>query len=68
MTRSRSGEAADMDRDLYVLLWTDGGEAHCALYEDREQAEDDAAFVGGRVERRGVHAAERLRSGRFDRA
>ncbi len=57
-----------MDRDLYVLLWTDDGVPQCALYEDREQAEDDAALVDGRVERRAVHAAERLRTGRFDRA
>ena len=57
-----------MPRDLYVLLWIADGEPQCALYEDREQAEDDAAFVGGRVEVRAVHSSERLRTGRFDRA
>lgn len=56
-----------MDRDLYVLLWTDDGEAQCALYDDLEQAERDAELVGGRVEVRSVHRSEALRSGRFIR-
>ena len=54
-----------MDRDLYVLLWIDDGEPQAALYEDLEEAERDAAFVGGRIEVRGVHPSERLRSDRF---
>ena len=56
-----------MDRDLFVLLWTDDGEPQCALYEDREQAEHDAELVGGRVEVRTVHRSEALRTGRFIR-
>lgn len=56
-----------MDRDLYVVLWTDDGEAHCALYDDREQAEHDAELVGGRVEIRAVHRSEAVRAGRFIR-
>ena len=56
-----------MDRDLFVLLWTDDGESQCALYEDLEQAERDAELVGGRVEVRAVHRSEALRSGRFIR-
>ena len=56
-----------MDRDLFVLLWTDDGEPQCALYEDREQAERDADLVGGRIEVRSVHRSEALRTGRFIR-
>lgn len=56
-----------MDRDLYVLLWTDDGEAQCALYDDREQADRDAELVGGRVEVRAVHRAPAQRTGRFIR-
>ena len=56
-----------MDRDLYVLLWTDAGEPQCALYEDFEQAEADAALVGGHLEVRTVHRCEYLREGRFIR-
>ena len=56
-----------MDRELFVLLWLDGGEPQCALYEDLEQAERDAELVGGRVEVRTVHPSEALRSGRFTR-
>ena len=56
-----------MDRDLFVLLWTDDGEPQCALYEDREQAERDAEIVGGRIEVRAVHRSEALRTGRFIR-
>ena len=56
-----------MDRDLFVLLWLDDGDPQCALYEDEEEAERDADLVGGRVERRGVHPSERLRTGRFHR-
>ena len=56
-----------MDRDLFVLLWIDDGEPHCALYEDREQAEADAELVGGRVEARTVHRSAALRTGRFIR-
>jgi hypothetical protein len=58
-----------MDRDLlYVLLWLDDGEPHCAVYEDREQADRDAAIVGGRVVERPVLAPERERTGRFQRS
>ena len=56
-----------MDRDLYVLLWSDDSVPQCALYEDLEQAEHDAELVGGRVEVRTVHQSEALRSGRFIR-
>ena len=56
-----------MDRDLFVLLWTDDGVPQCALYEDLEQAERDAELVSGRVEVRGVHRSEALRSRRFTR-
>ena len=56
-----------MDRDLFVLLWTDDGVPQCALYEDREQAERDADLVGGRIEVRSVHRSEALRTGRFIR-
>jgi hypothetical protein len=54
-----------MDRELFVLLWTDDGAPQCALYEDRADAERDAALVGGRVEPRGVHRHEPQRTGRF---
>jgi hypothetical protein len=56
-----------MDRDLYVLLWSDDDGPQCALYESREDAERDGALVGGRVEVRTVHRSEALRSGRFIR-
>ena len=57
-----------MDRDLvYVLLWLDEGEQRCAVYDDRELAEHDAALVRGEVVERPVFAAERERSGRFAR-
>ena len=56
-----------LDRDLYVLLWTDHGQPQCALYEDRDQAEADAELVGGRVEVRAVHRSEALRTGRVIR-
>ena len=56
-----------MDRDLFVLLWTDDDGPQCAIYEAREDAERDADLVGGRVEARTVHRSEALRSGRFVR-
>jgi hypothetical protein len=56
-----------MDRDVFVLLWLDDGVPQCAVYEDEEQAEQDAELVGGRVEHRVVHLSERLRAGRFNR-
>jgi hypothetical protein len=56
-----------MDRELFVLLWTDDDGPQCALYEEREDAERDAELVGGRIEVRGVHRSERLRTGRFIR-
>jgi hypothetical protein len=56
-----------MDRDLFVLLWTDDGEAQCAIYDDLEQAQRDAELVGGRIEVRTVHRSEALRTGRFIR-
>jgi hypothetical protein len=56
-----------MDRDFFVLLWTDDDGPQCALYEAREDAERDAGLVGGRIEVRTVHLSERLRSGRFIR-
>jgi hypothetical protein len=55
-----------MDRDLHVLMWTDFGVAQCAVYEDREQAERDAALVDGRVESRSVHTRPAARAGRFE--
>ena len=54
-----------MDRDLFVLLWTDDDGAQCAIYEDVEEAERDADLVGGRIEVRTVHRSEALRSERF---
>ena len=58
-----------MDRDLlYVLLWMDGDEPQCAVYEDHAQAKADALVVGGRVVARPVFALERERTGRFDRS
>jgi hypothetical protein len=54
-----------MDRDLFVLLWTDDDGPQCALYEAREDAERDAGLVGGRVEVRRIHRSEALRTGRF---
>ena len=54
-----------MDRDLFVLLWSDDDGPQCAVYESREDAERDAGLVGGRVEARTVHPSETLRSGRF---
>jgi hypothetical protein len=57
-----------MERDVvYVLLWLDEGEQRCAVYEDRELAENDAALVRGHVVERPVFAAERERTGRFER-
>ena len=56
-----------MDRDLFVLLWTDDDGPQCALYEAREDAERDAELVGGRIEVRTVHRSETLRTGRFIR-
>jgi hypothetical protein len=57
-----------VSHDLFVLLWTDDdGVAQCAVYESLEDAERDAALVGGRIETRHVFAAERERTGRFDR-
>jgi hypothetical protein len=56
-----------MDRDLYVLLWSDADGPQCALYESRDDAERDAALVGGRIEVRTVHRSEALRTGRFIR-
>ena len=67
MVREVRGHKTSMDRDVYVLLWTDDGEPQCAVYEDLEQAEQDAELVGGRVEHRAVHVSERLRTGRFHR-
>lgn len=56
-----------MPSELYALLWSDDEGAQCALYEDEEQALADAQLVGGRVERRAVHAALLPRAGRFTR-
>jgi hypothetical protein len=56
-----------MDRDLFVLLWTDDDGPQCAIYETAEDAERDASLVGGRVEVRTVHRSEALRAGRFVR-
>jgi len=56
-----------MDRDLFVVLWTDADGAQCALYESLEDAERDAELVGGRIEVRTVHVSETLRTGRFTR-
>ena len=56
------------DRDLYAVLWTLDGEAHCALYEDVLHAVRDADRVGGRVELRVVHATPVARDERFERA
>jgi hypothetical protein len=56
-----------MDRDVFVLLWTDDDGPQCALYEDPAQAHLDAELVGGRVEIRTIHQSERLRTGRFTR-
>ena len=57
-----------MSYEVLVLLWTDDdGVAQCAVYESREDAERDAALVGGRIETRQVFAAERERTGRFGR-
>ena len=67
MIRAAHGQKARMERDVYVLLWTDDGEPQCAVYEDLEQAEQDAELVGSRVEHRAVHVSERLRTGRFHR-
>ncbi len=67
MTAGRGGQKRSMDREVFVLLWLDDGVPQCAVYEDEEQAEQDAELVGGRVERRAVHLSERLRSGRFHR-
>ena len=56
-----------MDRDVYVMLWSDDdGTPQCAVYEDRDLAEADAALIGGRVECRWVFASQRERTGRFD--
>ena len=54
-----------MDRDLFVLLWTDADGAQCAIYEDHDDAERDADLVGGRIEVRTVHRSEALRTERF---
>jgi hypothetical protein len=67
LTRLRRGDTPVVDRDLYVLLWTEDGVPQCALYEDPEQAAQDAEIVGGRVEVRAVHRSEALRTGRFIR-
>ena len=57
-----------MERELlYVVLWTDRGETQCAVYEDRDDAERDAAIVGGRVVERPAFPRERERTGRFER-
>jgi hypothetical protein len=57
-----------MDRDLFVLLWTDDGEPQCALYEDFEMADRDADLVGGHIELRAIHRSPNSeRTGRFTR-
>jgi hypothetical protein len=56
-----------MDRDLYVLLWSDDDGPQCALYESLDDAERDAALLDGRIEVRTVHRSEALRTGRFIR-
>ena len=56
-----------MPIELYAVLWSDDEGAQCALYEDVLQACADAELVGGRVERRIVHAAPVAREGRFTR-
>ena len=67
MRTASAGKEVGMDRDVWVLLWLDDGEPQCAVYEDLEQAEQDAELVGGRVEHRVVHLSERQRAGRFFR-
>ena len=57
-----------MSREVFVLLWSDeAGVPQCAVYEDRDDADRDAAVVGGRVDTREMFAATRERTGRFDR-
>jgi hypothetical protein len=57
-----------MEREVYVLLWTDDdGTAQAAVYESHDDAERDAQLVGGRVETRQLFPASRERLGRFER-
>ena len=57
-----------MSFEVFVLLWTDDdGVAQSAVYESSDDAERDAALIGGRVETRQVFPAQRERAGRFDR-
>ena len=69
MRRSAPGyHRATMPGDeVYVVLWLDERGPQCAVYEDREEAERDAALARGRVVARPVFARERERTGRFDR-
>ena len=53
--------------EVYVVLWLDERGPQCAVYEDRDEAERDAALARGRVVARPVFPRERERAGRFAR-
>ena len=55
------------DEEVYVVLWLDEHGPQCAVYEDRDEAERDAALARGRVVARPVFPRERERAGRFER-
>lgn len=55
------------DDEVYVVLWLDEHGPQCAVYEDRDEAERDAALARGRVVARPVFPRERERAGRFER-
>ena len=53
--------------EVYVVLWLDEHGPQCAVYEDREDAERDAALARAKVVARPVFPRERERAGRFER-